>query len=310
MEGAQLYALRRLNAFRGVVAVVQTSDARALSYDGAMWQLQVLVKRPRETWGSLDSGGPVEQYFRFGLWHKTSGTTRSPVNPILDVERMLASAGELVKTLEYTWDRLPFNITDCYEHWLLDDIDQPLALLASALEERYLQDSAVEYWRATRPGVTTFESQSLHGRAVPARTPQSGRHHADLIEEQVRSAGARRQWLIRQDDGSGIFLRANNPQRLNARVLPACAFPSVGLRTAWPEAQQRELVWDYLEWAAPQLLTLQGLDERCRHRLEGAARRQALLVENHHRMYPHVLNPTWINAARVEAQLRRAAQST
>ena len=37
------FALRRLNPFLGVVAVVEIPGARGFSYDGDTWQLQVLA---------------------------------------------------------------------------------------------------------------------------------------------------------------------------------------------------------------------------------------------------------------------------
>jgi hypothetical protein len=308
-EPTRTYALRRLNPFLGVVAVLETGSARALSYDGESWQLQVLAERPEHTWGSLNRGRAVQQYFRFGLWSRSDGMTRVPINPLLDVGAMLAAAHALVAALEQAERRLPFLLTDRYEYWLLDAADQPLALLAAASDERYLEAAAVTDWHATLPAGAPFVSPALEARGIPVQTMRSRRRHAELLEEQIRASGTRCQWLSRQRDGSGVGLAPNGPPELVGRQLPAVAFPSAGLRTDWSEAAQADLAWDYLEWAAPRLLALQDLSQALRQRLEAAARGQALLVASSFRMYPRVLNPAWIDAARVEARLRQAAET-
>jgi hypothetical protein len=78
------------------------------------------------------------------------------------------------------------------------------------------------------------------------------------------------------------------------------------LNTQHHDTHHTQLVEAFLQWQAPWLLLLQHLDDATRRYYEPLARQQAALVENHHRLYPTVIDPTQINAARVETQLRRA----
>jgi len=78
------------------------------------------------------------------------------------------------------------------------------------------------------------------------------------------------------------------------------------LNTQHHDTHHTQLVEAFLQWQAPWLLLLQHLDEATRRYYEPLARQQAALVENHHRLYLTVIDPTQINAARVETQLRRA----
>lgn len=300
------YGVRRLNPFYGVVQVVDTPAGRALSTDGLGWQLQVLAERPEPTWGSLNRGRARQQFFRFGRWHPDEGMTRVPVNPVLDVGAMLAAAQALIDTLQQVRSALPFALTDRYEHWLLDQALQPLALLASTVAERLMIEVETSDWQATLPAGEPFLAPSLQARGVPLQDPGSRRRHAEQLEAQVRGAagqGARRHWIRRTDDGGGASVDTGAGEL----TWPAAAFPVTGLRNDWPEPAEAALVADYLDWLAPRLLTLPGLPDALRLRLEHAAASHALLVEAQYRLYPKILAPQVIDAARVEARLRQAA---
>lgn len=60
------------------------------------------------------------------------------------------------------------------------------------------------------------------------------------------------------------------------------------------------------KWQVPWLLLLQHLDDDIRRYYEPLARQQAALVDKNHHLYPQVIDPAQINAARVETQLRRS----
>ena len=307
------YTVRRLNPFLGVVAVVETPDARALSSDGETWQLQVLAERPEHTWGSPNRGATVRQFFRFGRWCPAEGMTGVPANPVFDVKAMLGAAQRLSETVRAQLPSLPFPLADRFERWLLDRDDRPLALLASTVDRALLTGVGDAGWVATPTTGTAFVSPSLEGAGVGAVSGGSQRRHAEILEARVTEAASsppRRQWFERLPDGRGRGLGDASPEALAGRELPAEAFPITGLRTEWPETATGTLVAEYHDWAAARLLTLPGLPDGARARLEEAARSQALQVEALHRLYPRIIRQAWIDAARVEARLRHAAEPT
>ena len=130
---ARCYGLRRVNPFLGVVALVKTDDARALSIDGVNWQVQILAHPPRGLW-SGDGDSDQLQYFRFGVWSQAEGLRRVPLNPILDLNHMLAASEALCGQIAAHQGQAPFTLGPELEQWLLDADGAPLALLATVLD--------------------------------------------------------------------------------------------------------------------------------------------------------------------------------
>jgi hypothetical protein len=301
------YGLRRVNPFLGVVAVVRTTQGRALSFDGNHWQLQVLAHPPRGLW-SRDGHREEAQFFRFGVWSEATGMSRVPLNPILDVGHMLAVADELIESVQAALPALPFPLAPERELWLLDQEQTPLALLATALPDSDLAALGSPDWTAGGRGERTIVSARLLAREIPERDASGRFPHAEALERLVQAAAGRRlkrQWFRREADAAE-GLPDGAPPELAGRRLPAADFPVLPLRTDWPRAEDRELVEDYVDWVAPYLLTLTGLGEALRARLEQAAQHHALLVDALWRLYPRIIDPELINRARVEARLRRA----
>lgn len=301
------YGLRRANPFLGVVAVVRTTQGRALSFDGVDWQLQVLAHPPRGLW-SRDGHREETQFFRFGVWSQARGMSRVPLNPILDVGQMLAVAQELIAAVQNGLGELPFPLAPELELWLLDQDQAPLALLATALPDSDLASLGSPDWSAGGRGERPFVSKLLSERGIPERDAGGRFHHAEALERQVQGAAGRRsnrQWFRRSADSAEGLAAGASPE-LAGRHLPATDFPALPLRPDWPRADERRLVADYLDWLAPYLLALPDLDEASRAHLERAALRQALLVDALWRLYPRIVDPELINRARVEAKLRRA----
>ncbi len=303
------FAVRRLNPFLGVVEAVETPNARALSVDGATWQLQILAERPEHTWGSLNQRAAVKQFFGFGVWHPDNGVSRVPVNPVLDVGAMLAAAQTLVSAIPAVLGQLPFPLADRHELWLLDRDRQPLALLASTTEARFIEVIEPQAWQATLPAGTPFVSSALTDQGISVRAHGSRRFHAQILEKQVRDQAAAppaMQWYLRDAGGAGRPL-SDAQLPTTAEALDAAVFPVAGVRTEWQDEAQHRLMEDYLDWLAPRLLTLPALPHTLRERLEQAARSQAELVDATYRLYPKIVNPAVIDAVRVEAKLRTAA---
>ena len=87
-------------------------------------------------------------------------------------------------------------------------------------------------------------------------------------------------------------------------------FPELLIREAGGNQLATAMLMDYIEWLAPRLLTLLGLQPATRRYLEDLAFRQALEVSRYYRLYPEVFDETGLNAVLVEAQLRRSAGET
>jgi hypothetical protein len=276
------YAVRLPNPFLGVLEIVETDRARALSRDGAHWEIQVVTERPEHTWGRDASGKASTQFFRFGDWHPDHGLSHVPLNPILDIGTMLEAGEAMAASLAELIDRLPFPFADHLEYWLLDTESRPLVLLASATDEAHIPRISVEHWHANSAEEAVFPD-------------------AVALEQLVRElAGTdtRRCWYRRHPDGSGETL---SPLVAD---LPTGDLPRLPLQFPAPNKNSRALLDAYLDWLAPRLLPLVTLDDGERRRLERAACRQARQLESIHRLIPRILQPERINAARVEARLR------
>ncbi|MBU2478566.1 MAG: hypothetical protein KKA36_05705, partial [Gammaproteobacteria bacterium] len=68
MTELRSYAQRRLSPFMGTVQVLDVGDARALTYDGLVWQIQlrsqIAVTTP--VWGGIGKGQTGRPFFRYG----------------------------------------------------------------------------------------------------------------------------------------------------------------------------------------------------------------------------------------------------
>lgn len=303
VEGPHCYAVRRVNPFLGVVEVAEISGARALSIDGCHWQIQVKTTRPGHTWGRDGPAPAAQQFFRFADWSTKHGLTRVPINPILDVGRMLTAGERMVRALTGVIDRLPFPFNDRFEHWLLDDAGEPLALLATTVVAEHMPESRALDWLATARPSDDVRANGREASEKPAGDRCTDRRLADALEQLIRgAAGAthRRSWYQRQPDGTG------RPVDDTGVVLPASAFPSLPWRERWCDPDHARLLHDYHHRLAPQLLTLAGLADAMRRDLEQAARLQALRMTDLHRLYPRILQQDVLDTAQVEARLRRS----
>ena len=311
MREVQCYSLRRVNPFRGLAAVVKTESARAISLDGKHWQVQVLAHAPRGLWANTEYEESL-QYFRFGIWNAADGLTRVPLNPMLDLGRMLAGSNRLTQVLPEATRELPFPLAQELELWLLDQDQQPLALLATAMGGAELSRYGADPWIAGGRGERPFVSPTLADRGLPESDSAGRFRHAEALEQLVRRAAGRslnRQWFRRDNEYEALGLTEVSSSGLAGRRLPGDAFPELLLRDRWPAENDQSLVEDYFAWLSPFLLMLPGLSDKTRQGLERKAQAHALLVEATWRLYPKVLDPHLLNQTRVEAKLRRAVDS-
>ena len=303
--GARSYAVRRVNPFEGVLQVVEIHNARAYSTDGRAWQLQVLAQRPNDTWRSFGDVTPIEQFFNCGVWDARDGLHRVPANPMLDIGAVSGAAAELAQTLAGLQASLPFELVDDFECWATDYKGNPVALLASTEDRSRVGGIRPGRWQATRISDHRFVSPALLARQVPSTGDLGPRQHAERLERQVRQLGQHRAWFRRLPDGSGEPVGTGSDDR---ETLPAGRFPPLGLKTDWQDLSAHELAEDYLAWIAPRLLTLQRLDDTQRARIEQLACRQAIALEAVFALIPRIIDRKALDAARVEARLRRAGR--
>jgi len=304
------YAVRRLNPFQGMVQVVELGDARALSLGGEHWEIQVRCAQPEHTWRSANQGEPVMRFLRFGTWSIETGLRQAAVSPILNMDLLLRASAAITQVLPQCLRVLPFPSADRHELWLMDAEAKPFALLAATTQAPIDAPSWREPWAATARADHRFQSPRLVERGVPLRHGHDPRHHAALLERLVgRTAGspARTCWFVRDADGRGSAMDLQKAKTdEEPRRLPDDDFPALLLREEWPRPLDRDLVRDYLDWCAPYLLTLPGLNNTQRDRFEHAARPRALEVEAVHRLYPKIINPAVLTSIRVEARMRRS----
>lgn len=298
LAGVDYYAQRLLNPYRGVVHVLRYQSAEAVTTDGIRWDIYVAND---ELLKGLPRNKKIQTSdIRYGSWSREKGLKRGPLYPSEDFKRMEAQGAIAFEALLQLHERLPFPLRDYFELWLLDPVGLPLVLLASVLNESEMEQNPTLHWHAGHAAQEHFASPAGEG-------PNSA---ADMltcyIAEQAGTPPVA-QWFERQPDGSGIGLTGHKlPISYQGRDLAPEAFPSALISRGLGHDDQRRLVEDYLAWQAPCLLML-PLEKTTRGRLEILARQQPFEVLKYNRLYPEVMDESQINAARVEATLRRQA---
>ncbi len=305
----QHFSIRRLSPFRGTLHILESANAQAYTEDGQLWRIQIRVVLPRQSWGSLDRA-LATRVVVVGEWTSKSGLVRLPQNPLLDNKEVDKAVIHILAGLEKYHEQLPFPATDNFEFWLLDAKHfMPLALLASSRDEEHLTSPSSLRWKAAEISDHSFRSRALLESNRPEQ--EKLQYHSEVINSQVRKlAGSTAcgQWFRRSQDGGGVGLFGEHLQHnLPGRNLPADAFPELLIRELGGDQLGTAMVMEYIEWQAPRLLTLLGLQVATRKYLEDLAFRQALEVSKFFRLYPEVFDEAGLNSALVEAQLRRSA---
>jgi hypothetical protein len=271
--------------------VLASPTGRAVSTDGANWEIQLQAPRPA-AWGSLNSAGATD-YARYAVWSAEEGLARFPRFPTT-IDNPALAADKLVVAILDASPRLPFALTDVYECWLCV-AGQPVALVASAVAAP--ASRVVPRWRAL------------------TEDPE-----AKALEAAVAAFHGQSLWFLRAPDGSGRLLDgpkvgAASSGRFRPDGLPAGgtaayapdAFPETLLSAeAFAGTPACEQVVAYLHRLAARLLML-PLRPATRAALEQAAIADAAGVAHFHRLYPAQSDPALITRLRVEARLRAAA---
>ncbi|MBF0256630.1 MAG: hypothetical protein HQL47_09280 [Gammaproteobacteria bacterium] len=281
------YAIRRVNPFLGVMQIIETDQGRALSSNGLVWDLQVHISLGGG-WGSLNQDRNNSGFCRYGLWSADEGLVKRPLAPDFDDAELTRTGDELVSIVSQAVADIPFNLADSLELWLLDAEGAPLALLDSRLPGSAKPSPEPRRWHCSLSG---------EGLASQRRYPQAA--PVESLVKQRAGFNIHKHWVERQTDGSGLI-------REHAQTLAAEEFPALLLSRHWPKAEQRELVEGYFAWVAPTLLTLQGLEQAQRAWLERQLHVQAQSLEHHWRLYPEVIDPLQLKAARVQLRLQQS----
>ena len=279
----QAYSKRLLSPYKGLVQIVETERARALSLEGTDWGIQFRIDTGHA--GQRDRTGPPpkKHYVRVA---NISGSEiqRFKLPHHLDdgvVEQQVLVLADYLKDAT-----LPFPPADEYEYWLLDEKnEQPLALIYSCVnaEEMAMYPRQLE-WTATPASLSAVEKTP---EELKVYTPPVNYQLEQLVNARA-GRNPRAAWMKRRES-------------LN-RDLPPCL-----VSESWEEEEHQRLCRRFIARLAPRLLMLHGLEPRDRLRLEQEAKAYALEVDQFFPLYPDVADQILMSSIRVEARLRLAA---
>lgn len=294
----ECYAQRLLNPFRGVMHTIRYQSAEAVTTDGIEWDIYVANDALLDGLGRAGRRAMISD-IRYGHWSAEKGLKRGPLFPSDDFMRLEHMGALVYEHLLKVHRDVPFKFRDCFELWLLDRNERPLALLHSVRADSETDTKPPLDWRAGMAAQEKFRSAAIANLNEPA-----GAYLTRYVNS--LSSGVA-QWFRRSDDGAGLGLHTlQGGDSLNGRVLDADAFPPLFVATAYMDAAHAQLVRDYHAWQAPWMLLLPHLDAPTRSALETAACQQAESVEKHCRLYPAMIDRAALQAARVEAALVRS----
>jgi len=300
------YSQRILNPFRGVMNIISIGGADAVTIDGVHWTLYI-----HDTF-DCPTDDPQEFFeiempdIRFGDWDKKSGLKRSPLIASYHYNEIQAIGHALLNVVQIHAERCPFPFADKYELWLLDECtNEPLALLDSVCHESEIHMPGNLTWEA---GIRC-KQEFLKEYSLTKTHVNTAGELLNLIINQRAGPQPSAQWFYRNKFSYGKGLTGVNiNQKFIGRELSARLFPKMLVQQQWQDESSRSLVDAFIRWLSPYLLVLDFLRDAQREALEIMARNDALLVEKMYPLYPKIINRQAINAARVEAMLRRSIQ--
>lgn len=284
-RNTQCFAIRRVNPFLGVLQVIKNSSGRAISANGVVWDIEVNAEV--NDWGSISQAADGNIYLRYGLWSADEGLVNRPLNPHGDDDPLTQKCHDVIESIETCLDKLPFQLQDSRELWLLDaDGVTPIALLAAMRPEDTYTSVEPRYWSSCL-GADGVSSQY---RFAESRE----------LEQQVKIRAGfniRKVWIQRHEDGGGV-------NELTGELVPFGSIPPFLLTEHWEDPGEQKRAQSFIRWIAPSLLTLQMITTEDRQRLEQNLNIQAVSVEHHWRLYPHIIQHKLIQSARVQSRLQ------
>ena len=284
------YSQRMLNPFHGIFCCIQFQSAEAITSDGIHWDIYVSNTALLE---DMDSQLPIQTSdIRYGKWSLESGLRRGPMYPSDDFRRMEVMGDVVYEHLQERHDQAPFPFADNIELWLLGTDQKPLALLNSVTDINNIKPASDITWRPGQRCINTFKSNAI-----------SEGNAAEILAQHIQQqSGGKPQaaWFKRAAGGSGKKLSDKN----HGNTFSSEDFPEMLIKNTAVN-NYAELIDDFITWQSPWLLLLDGLDTATRTDLETRARTQALVVEEQFRLYPEIVDQGMIEAARVEAAMRK-----
>ena len=277
------FSQRMMPPYSGQVQIAESDRARALTVDGESWEFQF---RKTTISAQTQTGQKVQTSYSRAAYIKHSELqdfTRDASAEDSEVDDRIAELAEFLVDAS-----LPFPAADIYEYWLLDGADGlPLALIFSCTHSDQMDmypDKAE--WTALPAAVMPIEP--TQDEIDRCDSPVNYRLERLVAERAGQKPQAR--W----------FTRSSRED---------VTFPSLLLREDWPEPAQQDLCQRYINRLSTRLLMLHGLDHADRLRMEQAAKAHVFEVERFYPLYPDVAEKSLMSAIRVEAQLRRSAET-
>jgi hypothetical protein len=281
------FSLRRLNPFNGLLQVLQTSSARALSDTGLRWEIQVLSDRPQGLWANIPFSG--KRYYTFGYWGSDTGLRQVAINPLFNVKDMIISARQIIAHLETAVTQLPFAQADSHELWSTHrESGQPLALLNSAPLAEGLKILQKPCWKA----MDDNSRDELQGSLLLSNLETL----ENSVTHCIRQA---RQTVCHRSPENDSSTSLLDTISLTSKL----EFPELPVTQDCLKSNDIDLLTEYIKWKSPQLLQLAGLSPATREMLEAYAVQQPEKIERYWRLYPEIHNKTLLNSARVKAKI-------
>jgi hypothetical protein len=287
--------------------IISIGGADAVTIDGSNWTLYI-----HDTF-DCPTDDPEEFFeiempdIRFGDWNKKSGLIRSPLIASYHYNEIQAIGNVLLKAVEKHADQCPYPFEDKYELWLLDSKSQePLALLESVCKKTEIRAPETLIWEAGLRCKQEFLKDFMLNDEHLTTT-------ADLLNQMINQRAGEQpsaQWFYRNrfDYGRGMG-GINLDNNLAGRELSARLFPKMLVQQQWSNKSDETLIEAFINWLSPYLLVLDFLKDTQRKTLERSARQYALIVDKMYPLYPKIIDQQAINAARVEAMMRKSQQT-
>ena len=263
--------------YSGQVQVVQSNTYRAVTLDGATWEIQFVNRVHLRVATITEAEIKTRSKRTLGNDESEVESKDAKTDPELD---------ELIDLLAEV--ELPFPANDHFEFWLMDKNEQtPLAMVFSCSSAEHMAKFPKRpEWTALPDSVMPITKTE---KEIAAQMPPVNYRFERMIAERVGING-KGQWFDRREHDKSLF-------------------PALLVSQDWPTDEGTSLCTRYIERQAPRLLMLQRLPSEVRQRLEQVNRPNAIEVARFYRLYPEIIDTDLISSLRVQARIREASET-